>query len=110
MAQRDAKPASEIGRAHVSLDHGPGGSTATVSLTNERGKINYVPERDLDRVRQLNTLLPGQGELRSEMNFAKKIAAAVKSSKDAYRLLSDAFHGNFTQSEKAKLTTVMPPQ
>jgi hypothetical protein len=86
----------------VSLSHGPQGSTVTVSLANERQRVNFVPERSLDRMRQLNTLFPGQQESVKMANAAKKISAAVKTNKDAYKLLSDAFHGIFGEVEKAK--------
>ena len=92
----------------LTLEHGPQGSTVTVGLTNERKRINYVPERDLDRTQQLNTLLPGQMEVIHERGFAKKIAMAVKSSKDSYKLLSEAFHGNFSDGASAKPVLVQP--
>ncbi|MBC8002635.1 MAG: hypothetical protein H7X97_08615, partial [Opitutaceae bacterium] len=90
----------------LTLQHGPSGSTVTVELTNERGRINYVPERDLDRAQKFNTLFPGQKEIKQQANAAKKIAAVARVSKESYKLLTDAFHGNFVDQGLAKPTAV----
>lgn len=90
----------------ITLNYSPQEKVVSVSLTNERQRLNYVPEKDLTRYQQLNSLLPGQADLKREAGYAKKIAAAVGSSKDAYSLLADAFHGNFGEVEKAKPVVV----
>jgi hypothetical protein len=93
----------------IVLEYSPNGGTVTVGLTNEVNRINYTPERDLERMNQLRTVLPAQQELKRQSDFAKKIASALRSSKEAYKMLSDAFNGNFVEQQLAKPTVVQPP-
>lgn len=92
----------------IGVQYGPDGYKVQVSLTSEFSRWHFVPERDLERLEQLRVMLPGERELRKQAQFALKIAATAKSSKDAYKMLADAFYGNFMETANAQQTVVMP--
>lgn len=92
----------------ISLDYSVNGTSVSVERTSERQRMNFVPERDLDRMRNLRTLLPGQDELRRQADSIRKIANTVRASKDSYRLLADAFNGTFVDASSATPATIAP--
>jgi hypothetical protein len=93
----------------ITVEHNPQGSLVTVELTNERARPDYVPDRQLDRDRQLITVVPGLQELRRASETSLKIGHAARSSKAARKMLADAFNGNFAERGNAKKTIVQPP-
>jgi hypothetical protein len=88
----------------ISIDHSPSGSNVKVYLTNERAREFYQPERDLDRMRQWDQLLPGEGQLRKDAQTARKIAIVARSDKDAAKTMMDAYRGE--PHARTELTTV----
>lgn len=91
----------------ISISHTTSGSYVTVYRTNERLRWNFEPERNLDRWRQYDQLLPGEAEMRKNSEAAYKVAVAARSSKDAYKLIADAFNGTQIHAP-AELTQVKP--
>jgi hypothetical protein len=71
----------------------PDGGQETVQFTSEKPRATYVPERHLDRTSRLNTLLPGQEQLRATANIHKLTAAALNQDSKARKTLTNAFRG-----------------
>ncbi len=83
----------------ISLSVSSNGVRSTTEFTTELPKVFFIPERDMDRNTKLKTLLPGQQNLRNEINTAKLFAAALQQSPVARKTISDAFKGIFGHSE-----------
>lgn len=81
-----------LDRVTVSSD--AGGMTERVDFTNERERNAFQPERDFDRRAQLESVLPGQKELREEARKFQLVAAALRQNPDfIYKTLSESFYG-----------------
>lgn len=94
----------------INVEANPGGVTETVMLTNEAGRANYIPERELDRRTRERDLLPGQAELRQQARYHRLIAAAVNRDASARKLLTDAFKGNIGNPAPSVALVIKPPQ
>lgn len=79
------------------------GTYEVVDFTNERGRDNFEPERELDRRTQGLALFPGQAELRVQAEYARKLAAAFRTTRVG-RLLNDLIKGAVGSDEPLDLT------
>lgn len=79
----------QIGRVVVRLSPGTG-LTEEVDYALEREPSGFVPERDLDRRRSLEQLLPGEQELRRQAGALEKIGRVLRDSPSAARSFNGA--------------------
>jgi hypothetical protein len=80
-----------------------------IEYTSERPRANYTPERDMDRNTKLLTLLPGQAQLRNEINVSKILASTLQINPQALKSLSEAFDSQFGSSDPTFETPVLSP-
>jgi hypothetical protein len=85
----------------VQLEISPGGIEAVVDLTNERGRDNFEPERELDRRSAQAAYFPGQQELKQEADDTKRLRAGIKQTQDAglWNLFQRYLRGELTGAE-----------
>jgi hypothetical protein len=77
----------------VNLTVNEGGTSEQVDFTKERGRSAFVPERDLDRSIQRESLLPGQEQLREEARQFRTLAETVGKDKGLRDRLGAAMRG-----------------
>ncbi len=83
------------------------GLVEEVDFTNERSRSYFEPERDFDRRAQLQTLFPGQAELKVEANQNRLLAAALKQSPQIRRTLAEAFYDRYGKSVETHETVLI---
>lgn len=77
----------------VTVEYSPSGLDERITLTNEDGRSNFVPERELDRRNREKDLVPGQAELRSDANKSRLIAAGLGQDPRLQKTLTQALSG-----------------
>jgi hypothetical protein len=75
----------------ISLEVSPRGCMETIEFASERPRINFVPERDLDRNAKAKTLFAGQKELQYESKMATLRAASLRSSPEQLQNVTKAY-------------------
>jgi hypothetical protein len=78
----------------VSVHVTPQGVWEEVDFTKERRRDAFEPERNLDRIKREQALLPGQEELREQARQLRLLAAGMKANPGFRRMLVDFLRGS----------------
>jgi hypothetical protein len=92
----------------VQITTSPQGTWEVVDFTNERARDNFEPERELDRATQNNSLFPGQANLRTRADDARKLAAAFRSVRGLAKRLTDLVNGTLGNDDPLLITWYGP--
>lgn len=93
----------------ISLEVSPGGFKERVSYTSEKGRMHYIPERELDRRNRELNLVPGTDELRDNANQKRLIAAGMMKDAQTKKTVTDALKGFLGGKAPDAVVTIKPP-
>ena len=79
----------------VSVTFSPSSAMEKGEYATERPREFYTPERDLERFSNLNTLFPGQAQLRQDITAQKTLVKALQTDRQILKTMTDAFNQMF---------------